>query len=98
MEARITTVAITPGNANVVNGQISVMKTFSSYIDKMMLKPMAGLRVNLSEAGSRTRGDAVALFLEELQKAKNYLAIQKLEDDKLEYDLKLGIMVDVLDE
>lgn len=97
LEAGITTVAITPGNANVINGQISVIKTFGHYIDEMVIKPVAGLRVNLSESGSRARGDAVAIFLEELQQAKNYLSTQKPGDDKLEYDLKLGIMVAALE-
>ncbi len=97
MTAGVTTVAVTPGNANVIGGQISVLKTYGDYVDQMVIKETAGLSVNLSEAPQRARGDAAAIFLEELQKAKNYLDTRKPDDDKLDYDLKLRVMVEVLE-
>lgn len=97
MAAGVTTVAVTPGTTSVIGGQISVIKTYGQCVDKMVIKETAGLRVNLSEAPQRARGDAAAIFLDELQKARNYLDTRKPDDDKLNYDLALRTMVDVLE-
>lgn len=94
--AGITTVAVTPGVRNVIGGQIAVLKTAGPSLAEMVIEPRAGLRVNLAEASGRARSDAAAIFLRQLQAAKNYLEQRKPDDDKLEYDISLQVMTDVV--
>ena len=45
----VTTVAIAPGSANVIGGQVMVMKTWGNVVDRMLVKEPAGLKIAFGE-------------------------------------------------
>jgi imidazolonepropionase-like amidohydrolase len=50
----VTTVAITPGNSTMIGGQAAVIKTGGEFVDEMVLKPDAGVKISLRPVkGSR---------------------------------------------
>jgi imidazolonepropionase-like amidohydrolase len=50
----VTSVAITPGNSTLIGGQAAVIKTGGEFIDEMILKPDAGIKISLRPvSGSR---------------------------------------------
>jgi imidazolonepropionase-like amidohydrolase len=94
VRAGVTTVAVAPGSANVVGGQIVVMKTFGNVVDRMVLKQPAGLKIAFGENPKRVYGDnkkmpstrmATAGLLREIfVKAQNYAAKSHERDITLE--------------
>lgn len=50
----VTTVAITPGNSTLIGGQAAVIKTAGEFLDEMILKSDAGIKISLRPvSGSR---------------------------------------------
>lgn len=83
----VTTVACAPGSANVIGGEMAVLKTHGEVIDDMILKFPAGLKAALGENPKRNYGEAkkmpatrmasAALLRETLVEAQNYLHRRK---------------------
>lgn len=90
----VTTVAVAPGSANVVGGQVVVLKTYGHIVDRMILKEPAGLKIAFGENPKRSYGEqkkmpstrmATAGMLREIfVKAQNYAATPKERDIILE--------------
>lgn len=89
----VTTVMIAPGSANVIGGQVAVMKTGGNWLPEMVLRECAGLKVAFGENPKRvygaqkktpvTRMGTAALLREYLVKAENYLSKKEKEDRDL---------------
>jgi len=106
----VTTVQIMPGSANVIGGEMSIVKTFGRVIDEMIVKDLSGLKIAFGENPKRVYGDkkqmpstrmgTAAVLRENLIKAQNYL--RKLENGEvdstkvLEVDLKMETLIKVL--
>ncbi|MCL6613344.1 MAG: amidohydrolase [Firmicutes bacterium] len=81
-ENGITTACLAPGSANVIGGQVAVVKTYGRIVDRMVLRFPAGLKVAFGENPKRvyhaqkkmptTRMATAALLREALVKAENY--------------------------
>lgn len=91
--AGVTCVAISPGSANPIGGQISLVKTAGNTIDEMMVDPFIAMKFAFGENPKRvynnrkqtpmTRMGTASLIREALQKAKDYYeAVKKSETDK----------------
>lgn len=90
----VTTVGVAPGSANVIGGQVVVLKTYGQMIDQMVLKEPAGLKIAFGENPKRVYGEnkkmpqtrmAVAGMLREIfVKAQNYVSTSKERDIMLE--------------
>jgi len=106
----VTTVQIMPGSANVIGGEMSVLKTFGRVVEEMLVKELSGLKIAFGENPKRVYGDkkqmpstrmgTAAVLRENLTKAKNYLLKkeQGIEDpSKLpDIDLKMETLIKVL--
>jgi imidazolonepropionase-like amidohydrolase len=106
----VTTVQVMPGSANVIGGEMSIVKTHGRIVEEMLVKELSGLKVAFGENPKRVYGDrkqmpstrmgTAAVLRENLTKARNYL--KKLErgaidEDKLpEQDLKMETLLKVL--
>lgn len=97
----ITTVQVMPGSANVIGGEMVVMKTVGNIVDEMLLRSPSGMKAALGENpknahGSKgkppkTRMGIAALLRSKLIEAQNYL-----NSDKKERNLGLENLVKVL--
>lgn len=107
LEGGVTTVNVCPGSSAIVAGQSAVIHTAgSNIIDKMVVKEPFGLYVNLVGGGNprqgfRDRSEMVAKLVNELQKAKEFMAKRdkaaKEGKDLPEAGYRLAPMVDVLE-
>lgn len=98
----VTTVMVAPGSANVIGGQVAVIKTAGDWLPEMVLRECAGLKVAFGENPKRVYGEqkktpvtrmgTAAVLREWLVKAQNYLAKQ----DKEDRDLGLEVLAKVL--
>lgn len=70
----ITAAAVVPGNSTLIGGQAAVVKTAGQYVNDMLLKREAGLKISLRPA-SGNRMSQLAKLRKELDKAKK--AIEK---------------------
>lgn len=109
-EGGVTTVQVMPGSANVIGGEMSIVKTHGRIVEEMLVKELSGLKVAFGENPKRVYGDrkqmpstrmgTAAVLRDNLTKARNYL--KKLERgaddaDKLpEQDLKMETLLKVL--
>lgn len=101
----VTAVMVAPGSANVIGGQVAVMKTAGSCLQEMILSECAGLKVAFGENPKRvyaeqkkspvTRMGTAALLREYLIKAQDYLQ-QKEKGEVGTRDLGLETMLKVL--
>lgn len=83
LSAGVTTVVTGPGSANIIGGEMVIMKTFGAIMDQMIIKFPAGLKCALGENPKRvygkghkmptTRMASAALLRETLVEAQNYL-------------------------
>jgi len=107
MDARkggVTTVQIMPGSANVIGGEMLVVKTYGNIVDKMAIRTLSGLKAATGENprkvyGSKgkmptTRMGVAALLRKKLIEGQNYL--KKLDEGKAERDIELEVIVKVL--
>ena len=111
VEAGVTTVAVSPGSANPIGGQIALLKTAGRRIDDMVLKAPLAVKFALGENPKSvyhdkdeapvTRMATAALIREQLYKAREYLlrmerAEKEPEEDKPDYDIKLEALLPLL--
>lgn len=106
VQGGVTTVMVAPGSANVIGGQIAVIKTAGFWIPDMVLRESAGLKVAFGENPKRiysvqkkspaTRMGTAGLLREHFVKAENYLAKKEKADQITEKDLGLEVLVRVL--
>ncbi|MDD4753632.1 MAG: amidohydrolase [Desulfitobacteriaceae bacterium] len=99
VRAGVTTVAITPGSANVIGGQVVVMKTWGHVADRMVVKEPAGLKIAFGENPKRSYGEqkkapstrmaTAGLLRETFSKAQNYASTPKEKDITLEPVVKV---------
>ncbi len=66
----VTTVAVVPGNSTMIGGQAAVIKTAGSYVDDMILKRYAGIKISLSPASGASRMSHLANLRKEFEKAR----------------------------
>lgn len=106
------TICVTgPGSANVLGGQFVAIKTIGKCVDEMIIKDPVAVKAAFGENPKKvyseqekaptTRMAIASLLRETLYEAKDYRdKLNKAktdEDEKVEKDLKLDILVDVLD-
>lgn len=65
----ITVSAVVPGNSTLIGGQAAIVKTAGQYVNDMLLKREAGLKISLRPA-SGNRMSQLAKLRKELDKAK----------------------------
>jgi len=109
-EGGITTVQVMPGSANVIGGEMSVIKTYGRIVDEMVVRKLSGVKTAFGENPKRVYGDkkqmpstrmgTAAVLRDNLIKAQNYLRkleLGELNADKLpDRDLKMEVLVKVL--
>lgn len=111
LEAGVTTVAVSPGSANPIGGQIALLKTAGRRIDDMVLKAPLAVKFALGENPKSvyhdkgeapvTRMATAALIREQLLKAREYLARKEraendADEDAPDFDLKLESLLPLL--
>ncbi len=78
----ITTVQVMPGSANVIGGEMVVLKTYGNIVDQMVIKSPSGMKSAFGENpkavyGGKdkvaTRMGIAALFRQQFMKAQDYL-------------------------
>lgn len=109
--AGITTVAVAPGSANPIGGQICVIKTAGRRVDRMTVMSPAAMKFALGENPKNTyhvknlspvtRMATAAIMRETLAKAKRYMdeLDRASADDELdppEYDIKNQSLIPLL--
>lgn len=109
MKAGITTVFITPGSANPIGGQGSILKTCGKTVEEMTLVKDAGMKFALGENPKRvygsknkapsTRMGIAALIREYLTKAHNYLLKKeaaRLKEEPADTDFRMESLINVV--
>lgn len=109
--AGVTTVLTGPGSANPISGQFVAMKTHGRWVDDMILKAPAAMKLALGEnpkatyherhEGPVTRMATAAIIRENLTKAAEYRdkldrAATDPEEEKPDYDAKLEALLPVV--
>lgn len=97
----VTTVVTGPGSANIIGGEMVVLKTFGKVVDEMVVSFPAGLKAALGENPKRsygrnkktpaTRMASAAILREALARAQDYL-----KKEAPERDLKMEALARVL--
>jgi len=77
----VTTAAVVPGNSTMIGGQAAIVKTAGAYVDDMLLKRFAGIKLSLSPAFGTSRMSHFARLRKELEKARKSIE-EKKEDSK----------------
>ncbi len=72
----VTTVAIVPAEATMIGGQAAVIKTAGTYVDQMIVKRHAGIKISLRPAEGRSRMSHLAALRKELDGARDALQDQ----------------------
>lgn len=100
----VTTVQIMPGSANVIGGEMVVVKTIGTVVDEMVIKHPSGLKAATGENPKRfhggkgnmptTRMGVAARLREKLIEAQNYM--EKREKGECGRNLGLEHIVKVL--
>ena len=109
--AGVTTVLTGPGSANPISGQFVAMKTAGRWLDDMVIKAPAAMKLALGEnpkltyherhEGPITRMATAAVIRQELSKTLEYMDKQDKADaeedtDAPDYDAKLEALIPVL--
>ncbi len=112
LESGVTSVAISPGSANPIGGQIALIKTAGRRIDDMVVKAPVAIKFALGENPKAvyhdkndspvTRMATAAIIREQLFKAKEYMRRQKRAEDDPDtdapdYDPKLEALIPLLE-
>ncbi|MGE7919736.1 amidohydrolase [Viridibacillus sp. NPDC093762] len=94
-KAGVTTVQVMPGSANVIGGEMVVLKTAGTIVDEMVIKSPSGMKAATGENPKRfhgakgkmpvTRMGVAALIREKLIEAQNYINSEK-KDRKLDLE------------
>jgi imidazolonepropionase-like amidohydrolase len=70
----ITTVAVVPGDDTMIGGQAAVIKTAGSYVEQMIVKRQAGIKISLRPpTAGRSRMSHLATLRRELDAARDLL-------------------------
>jgi imidazolonepropionase-like amidohydrolase len=87
--AGITTVQVMPGSANVIGGEMAVLKTVGTIVDEMVIKSPSGMKAATGENPKKYHGEkgrmpvtrmgVAALLREKLIEAQNYINSEKKE-------------------
>ena len=72
----VTTAAVVPGNSTMIGGRTAIVKTAGSYVNDMLVKRDAGLKISLAPTSGSSRMSHFARLRRELLKA------QKPEEEK----------------
>lgn len=82
-KAGVTTVQVMPGSANVIGGEMSILKTAGTIVDEMVMTPTSGMKAATGENPKRvygkknkkpvTRMGIAALLREKLMETQDYL-------------------------
>jgi imidazolonepropionase-like amidohydrolase len=78
----VTTVAVVPGNNTMFGGQAAVIKTAGVYVDEMVVKRGAGIKISLRPPNDRNRMGHLATLRKELDAARDSIAVAKGPDGK----------------
>lgn len=73
----VTTAAVVPGNSTMIGGRSAIVKTAGTYVEDMIVKRDAGLKLSLAPTSGSSRMSHIAKLRAELQKAKD-----RIETDK----------------
>jgi imidazolonepropionase-like amidohydrolase len=102
--AGVTTVQVMPGSANVIGGEMVVLKTAGHIVDEMLLKSPSGLKAATGENPKRfygtkgklptTRMGTASLLRQKFIEAQDYL--EKRKEGKIERKLDLENIAKVL--
>ena len=110
-EAGVTTVLTGPGSANPISGQFAALKTNGKWVDAMVMKAPAAMKMALGENPKltynerhetpSTRMATADIIRENLAKAVEYReklerAAQDEDEDKPDYDAKLEALLPVI--
>ncbi|QHE51920.1 amidohydrolase [Pontibacillus sp. HMF3514] len=92
----VTTVQILPGSANVIGGEMAIVKTAGTVVDEMVVQAPSGLKAATGENPKRvhggkgnlptTRMGVAALLRQKLIEAQNYLENKEDKDRNLELE------------
>src|SRR5438552_3506472 len=69
----VTTVAVVPGDDTMIGGQAAVIKTAGTYVEQMIVKRQAGIKISLRPATGRSRMSHLASLRRELDAARDAL-------------------------
>lgn len=109
--AGVTTVVTGPGSANPISGQFAAIKTTGKWVDAMVRRAPAAMKLALGENPKCvynerhetpvTRMATAALIRENLAKAKEYAdkldrAAEDEDEDKPDYDARLEALLPVI--
>ena len=72
----VTTVAVVPAEATMIGGQAAVIKTAGSYVEQMIVKRHAGIKISLRPTDGRSRMSHLASLRKELDGARDALQDQ----------------------
>lgn len=82
----VTTAAVVPGNSTMIGGRSAIVKTAGAYVDDMIVKRDAGVKLSLAPTTGSSRMSHIAKLRRELQKAKERITAseekEKAEDKK----------------
>ncbi|MBP3949631.1 amidohydrolase [Bacillus suaedae] len=103
--AGVTTVQIMPGSANVIGGEMSIVKTQGTIVDEMIVRSPSGMKAAFGENPKRvhggkgklpiTRMGVAALFRQQFMKAQDYM--KKVDAGEIkDRDLGMEQLVKVL--
>jgi hypothetical protein len=73
----VTTVAVVPGDDTMIGGQAAVIKSAGTYVEQMLLKRHAGIKISLRPAATRSRMSHLAALRKELDAARDALQDEK---------------------
>src|SRR5439155_7045870 len=66
-----TTVAVVPGDDTMIGGQAAIIKTAGTYVEQMIVKRQAGIKISLRPATGRSRMGHLASLRKELDAARD---------------------------
>lgn len=79
----VTSVAVTPGNSTMIGGQSAVIKTAGGFVDSMILKRNAGIKISLRPSSSSvSRMSHLAKLRKEFDDAKKAMADEEEQTAK----------------
>lgn len=93
LEAGVTTVAVSPGQSNVIGGQTCIIKTYGKDLNERIVKPLAAINANLGNSPKRSNFGKVEmpmsrmaeayLLRKALKETQYYLKEKKMNGDKM---------------
>lgn len=98
----ITTVVVSPGSANPINGQIAALKTWGTIVDEMVLSAEVGMKMALGENPKKVHGSkgqeptsrmgTASIIRETLKKAQKYSENKGSENYSVDYEILESIL------